>query len=218
MMDGCIYDALWCAVKPNFWNLSHENSQVHQPHMRESGGFHRICGWCGCEFSWDKFQKLGFTAHHSASYIHPSIIWWRIFFFLFWWRIHGLRFDGSAVSRNSMPSTCCRRHVKALANLLMRPLNQVKHNVNGKLTASCTICKHDSGKFLDRTVTKTVVDIIQYSGTGTRYRSRPPPYILLSRAVLLEVIAIVVLLLYWSRAFNLEYSIYNNKIRKEIYN
>jgi hypothetical protein len=36
MMDGYTYDALLCAVKPIFWNLGHENLQVHQPHMRRN--------------------------------------------------------------------------------------------------------------------------------------------------------------------------------------
>ena len=56
-------------------------------------GFRRICGWCTCKFSWPKFQKMGFTAHHSASYVYPSMIWWGIFFFPFWQRIYGLRFQ-----------------------------------------------------------------------------------------------------------------------------
>ena len=67
-------------------------------------GFRRICGWCTCKFSWPKCQKMGFTAHHSASYVYPSIIWWGIFFFPFWQRIYGLRFWRHAVSRNSMTS------------------------------------------------------------------------------------------------------------------
>ena len=48
----------------------------------------------------DKFQKLGFTAHHSASYIeYTSIHHLREnIFFLFWWRIHGLRFWCKTVS------------------------------------------------------------------------------------------------------------------------
>ena len=70
----------------------------------ETPTFRRICGWCTCKFSWPKFQKMGFTAHHSASYVYPSMIWWGIFFFPFWWRIHGLRFWRHAVSRNSMTS------------------------------------------------------------------------------------------------------------------
>ena len=58
----------------------------------ETPGLRRICGWCTCKFSWPKFQKMGFTAHHSASYVYPSMIWWGIFFFPFWQRIYGLRF------------------------------------------------------------------------------------------------------------------------------
>ena len=70
----------------------------------ETPTFRRICGWCTCKFSWPKFQKMGFTAHHSASYVYPSMIWWGIFVFPFWQRIYGLRFWRHAVSRNSMTS------------------------------------------------------------------------------------------------------------------
>ena len=120
--------------------------------------------------------------------------------------------------RNCFAKQHCRRH-DVIAKRFGNRYFYEQNDFNCLMTSTTV-----SPKLLIAAGVLPTVGIITYS-----LQQAPPPHIippahstnqhfvLLSRAVLLEVIAIVVLLLYWSRAFNLEYSI-NNKIRKEIYN